>query len=278
MSRLQLLLVGAVLILGISIFLFGEMTVLKPAGETEAVQEQPMDAEMLLLMSRSGLNAQEQDKLTAIEKALDTVTNASQREALAQSLAAFWETKNDWAAAAVWYEKAAVAGKNATGHALAGTRFLAAADMVGDSTLLNYLHAAAIRNFEAASQLAPENLDFAADLGHALTIGTAAPMQGIQKLLGIVKQEPKHLKANFHLAQLAIRSNQYDKAAKRFEDILSWYPAFADAYLGLGEAYYKLGDTEKAVKALEDYKALSKDPAILAQVEDFIRQIKSSTP
>lgn len=278
MSRLQLLLVGAALVLGVSIFLFGEMTVLKPNETKTAVQEQSMDAEALLLISRSSLSTQEQDKLTTIEKALDTVNNPSQREALARSMAAFWETKNDWGAAAVWYERSAEAGKDANGHALAGTRFLAAADMVGDSVLLSYLHTSSIRNFEAASTLAPENLDIAADLGHALTIGTAAPMQGIQKLLGIVQQEPKHLKANFHLAQLAIRSEQYDKAVKRFNDILSWYPSFADAYLGLGEAYYKLGDKPKAIQALEDYKALSKDPAILAQVEAFLTQIKSSTP
>lgn len=278
MNRLQILLILACLALGLTIYLFGQKTVLKANEQAVAVEEQPMNAESLLLISRSALSAEEQDKLDQIEKALDTVSNTTQQQALARSMAAFWETKNDWGAAAVWYARAAASGQDATGYALAGTRYLAAADMVSDSSMLRFLQAAAISSFESANLLAPDNLDIAADLGHARTIGSAAPMQGIQELLGIVQQEPRHLKANFHLAQLSIRSEQYDKAIKRFQDLLQWYPSFSDAYLGLGEAYYKSGEIARAVQALEDYKALSKDPAILAQVDAFLQQIKSSTP
>lgn len=278
MNRLQILLILACLALGLTIYLFGQKTVLKANEQAVAVEEQPMNAESLLLISRSALSGEEQDKLDQIEKALDTVNNTAQQQALSRSMAAFWETKNDWGAAAVWYARAAAAGQDATGYALAGTRYLAAADMVSDSSMLRFLQAAAISSFESANQLAPDNLDIAADLGHARTIGSVAPMQGIQELLGIVQQEPRHLKANFHLAQLSIRSEQYDKAIKRFQDLLQWYPSFSDAYLGLGEAYYKSGEIARAVQALEDYKALSKDPAILAQVDAFLQQIKSSTP
>jgi outer membrane protein len=278
MTRLQLIVLAICLSIGAGLFFFGKMTALKSESATVSAEAAPMDSESLLLISRSALNAQEQDKLADIEKALDTVKAAPQREALCRSLAAFWETKSDWGAAAVWYERAAAESKNALAYALAGTRYLAAADMATDTILLQYLQGSAIRNFESAEQLDPENLDIQADLGQALTVGTSQPMQGIQKLLGIVQKEPKHLKANFHLAQLAIRSEQHDKAEKRFRDILGWYPGFADAYLGLGEALYKQGKTTEAIQALEDYKALSKDPGILAQVDNFIQQIKSSTP
>jgi tetratricopeptide (TPR) repeat protein len=60
--------------------------------------------------------------------------------------------------------------------------------------------------------------------------------------------------------------------------LINWYPAYADAYLGLGEAYYNSGQLEAAVKNLEQYKGLVRDEQVIAQVDEFIGKIKSSTP
>jgi len=161
---------------------------------------------------------------------------------------------------------------------LAGSRFQAAAEMANDTLLRNFMFRKAVVAMENASSISPDDLDIKADLANVFVLSSPQPMQGIQRLLDIVKQEPKHLRANVHLARLAITSGQNDKAIERYQNLINWYPAYADAYLGLGEAYYNTGQLEPAIRNLEQYKGLVRDEQIIAQVDEFIAKIKSSTP
>jgi cytochrome c-type biogenesis protein CcmH/NrfG len=149
--------------------------------------------------------------------------------------------------------------------------------MEEDSTIRSFLGTKAIKAFKKGFDLAPSNMDMKADYGNALAIVSSNPMEGIQTLLSIVRADSLHLRANFHLAQLSIRSGQLEKALDRYERLTRAYPNFSDAWLGLGETYYRLGNTQKAISVLENYKALVKDPVILKQVSDFISQIKQNT-
>lgn len=280
MNKVQILVLAAVIALGVSIFVFGKKTVLtQEASLTPTVEAgRGMDANAVLDIAASGLKEEEKAKLDPITLALDTVQNTAQKAALHRSLAAFWDTKGEWAAAAVHYDKAATLEPEAVHFMIAGSRYQAAAEMTADTILSNFLFSSAISNMEKATELSPDDLDMKADLANAIVTGTAAPMKGIQSLLDIVKLDPKHLKANAHLARLAITSGQHDKAVERYTNLINWYPAYADAYLGLGEAYFNLGNQEAAIRNLEQYKGLTKDESVHNQIDAFINQIKSSTP
>lgn len=279
MNKQQIIVVSAVLALGLSIYFFGKMTVLTQ-DTTAPVMEasRGMDNDALLEIAASNLKPEEREKLTPIMAALDTVKNDLQKAGLHRSLAAFWDTKSEWAAAGVHYQAAAEADPQAVNYMVAGSRYQAAAEVANDTLLSGFLFNNAISNMEKATQLAPNDLDMKSDLAIVIVTGTAAPMRGIQSLLDIVKQEPKHLKANAHLARLAITSGQHDKAVERYTNLIAWYPAFADAYLGLGEAHFNLGNKEAAIKSLEQYKGLVRDESVNTQIDVFINKIKSSTP
>jgi tetratricopeptide (TPR) repeat protein len=107
-----------------------------------------------------------------------------------------------------------------------------------------------------------------------LVLSSPAPMQGVQVLMGIVKEEPRHLKAHSHLAKLAIESKQFPKAIQRFKNLLEWYPGLGEAYLGLGEAYYRSGQTDSAVFFLKQYRGLVRDPEIQEQIDSYLNQIQ----
>jgi tetratricopeptide (TPR) repeat protein len=279
MNKQQILVVTAVIALGLSIYLFGKMTVLTQDTTAPVIEaSRGMDKDALLEIAASSLKPEEREKLAPIMAALDTVDNAAQKAALHRSLAAFWDTKSDWAAAGVHYQAAADLDPQAVNYMVAGSRYQAAAELANDTLLSGFLYTSAISNMEKATQLAPNDLDMQADLANVIVTGTAAPMRGIQALLDIVKQEPKHLKANSYLARLAITSGQHDKAIERYTNLIAWYPAYADAYLGLGEAHFNLGNKEAAIKSLEQYKGLVRDESVNNQIDAFINQIKSSTP
>jgi len=278
MNKQQLFILFALLALGLSIFFFGKMTVLTQDTTAPIIEaSRGMDNEALLEIAASSLKSEEREKLIPIMAALDTVKIALQKAALHRSLAAFWDTKSEWAAAGVHYLAAADLDPQAVNYMVAGSRYQAAAELANDTLLSGFLYLSAISNMEKATQLAPNDLDMQSDLANVIVIGTAAPMRGIQALLDIVKQEPKHLKANTYLARLAITSGQHDKAVERYTNLIAWYPAYADAYLGLGEAHFNLGNKEAAIKSLEQYKGLVRDESVNNQIDAFINQIKSST-
>ncbi len=280
MNKTQLVVVAACIALGVSIFVFGKKTVLTQdtmAPEAMAATR-GMDDNALLDIAQSGLQEEEKNKLQPVLAALDTVNTPMQRAGMLRSLAAFWDTKGQYAAAGVYHLQAAELEKQSAAFMLAGSRFQAAAEMATDTLLRNFLFAKAKSAMEEAVAIAPEDLDIKADLANLVVLSSPQPMMGIQQLLNIVKEDPKHLRANVHLARLAITSGQNDKAIERYQQLATWYPAYADAYLGLGEAYYNNGQLEAAVKNLEQYKGLVRDEQIIAQVDEFIEKIKSSTP
>lgn len=280
MNKTQLIVLAACLALGVSIFVFGKKTVLtQDTMAPEAVAaSRGMDDNALLDIAKSSLQDEEKEKLQPVLAALDTVNVPLQRAGMLRSLAAFWDTKGQYAASALYHLQAADLVNEAPAFMLAGSRFQAAAEMANDTLLRNFLFSKAKSAMEKAAAISPEDLDIKADLANVVVLSSPQPMQGIQKLLDIVKQEPKHLRANVHLARLAITSGQNDKAIERYSNLINWYPAYADAYLGLGEAYYNSGQLEAAVKNLEQYKGLVRDEQVIAQVDEFIGKIKSSTP
>jgi len=60
----------------------------------------------------------------------------------------------------------------------------------------------------------------------------------------------------------------------RFRQIIEWYPAYPDAYLGLGEAYHEMGNSDSALYFLNQYKGLVPDPELHQQVDEYIRQFQ----
>jgi len=88
--------------------------------------------------------------------------------------------------------------------------------------------------------------------GVALVENGENPMEGIQLLLSVVKEDPKNQKALYHLGMFSMRSGQYEKAIDRFETILSdeSNSEFEEVPYLLAVAYLNLGNKEKAKELL----------------------------
>ncbi len=282
MYKNQLAALVLCLLLGIVIYFFAERnnkSINKKDITTQQNKQKNVsgDENTLVKQAKERLNEPAKKEIDLLEKALAAVQTKSSKIIGTERIADFWQHETNFELSAIYLEKIAnLEPDSAQYWSKAGTRFLAAADMETDTSQKSRLFEKAIFTMQKASTLQPDDNNLKADLANAITVGTAQPMQGVQTLLSIVDKEPKHLSANYYLGQLAIRSNQHDKAVARFKNIVEWYPAFPDAYLGLGESYYQSGQTNEAIKTLEQYKAMIKDPLVIQQIEAFIKQIKTN--
>jgi len=84
-------------------------------------------------------------------------------------------------------------------------------------------------------------------------------MPGVQKLLAISRSNPEFKPAQYQLGLLAIRSGQYNKAIKRFENIIKEVPESIDILLPLGKAYYLSGNKNKSNELFKRCQSLASD-------------------
>ncbi len=103
-----------------------------------------------------------------------------------------------------------------------------------------------------------------------------APMQVIVKLRDLADKEPDNVEAQFHMGLFSWQTNQYDKAMDRFRKVIALDPkGYPDAYAYMGQAYASLDSTEKAIAALETYKTLVSDTALINGADRFLEEIKN---
>jgi tetratricopeptide (TPR) repeat protein len=107
-----------------------------------------------------------------------------------------------------------------------------------------------------------------------LTAG-GPPMQTILKLRELAEKEPDNVEAQFVLGTLSWETGQYEKAMDRFRKVIELDPkGYPDAYAFLGRAYASLDSTTLAIDALETYKTLVTDTALINGAQRFIDELK----
>ena len=104
----------------------------------------------------------------------------------------------------------------------------------------------------------------------------APPMETILKLRKLAEEQPDNIEAQYHLGLFSWQTGQYDKAMARFQKVISMDPkGYPDAYAFLGQAYGTLDSTDKAIAALETYKTLVTDTALLNGADRFLTDLKT---
>ncbi len=103
-----------------------------------------------------------------------------------------------------------------------------------------------------------------------------APMQTILKLRDLAEKEPNNIEAQYHLGLFSWQTGQYDKAMVRFKKTIELDPkGYPDAYAFLAQAYATLDSADKAIVAINTYKTLVTDTALLNGADRFIADIKT---
>lgn len=232
-----------------------------------------VSAESIATLSKELISANLAADISNLEKALK---NSSGDEAIAlqKQLAQKWDDVNQPAAAAFSYEAIAEAEKTYKSWLLAGDRFTDGYQNYRDTTATAGLLNKAINAYNKALALEPKSLDAQTGLGVAYVTGTQNPMQGIQLLLGVVKEEPKNLKANMNLGMFSMKSGQFQKAIERFKTVIEVAPT-PEAWFYLGTSYENLAMKSEAILAYQKSKELAADPSLSNFVDRKIKELNN---
>lgn len=213
-------------------------------------------------------------EITQLENAYQNASGAD-KVAKAKELAQKWEDVEQSVPSALYLEEVAQEESSLANWINAGDRFLKAFDNTQDTVAQPAMLQKANNAFKKAMAIDSANLDAKTGLGITIVNGMGAPMQGIGMLLDVVKRDPNNIKANMNLGLFAMKSGQFDKAVKRFEDMLQHGRATPDIYFYLATAYENLGENQKAVDAYLKSKKMAANPTLTSFIDKKVAELKS---
>jgi tetratricopeptide (TPR) repeat protein len=241
-----------------------------PAAKEQAVVA--LSLEQVSESAKQTINASLAAEITTLETALKNADEPS-KLALYKQLAQKWDDVNVAIPSAFYKELVAQTESSYENWVLAGDQLTTAYQTTQDSTSQPTLVQKAITAYQTALKLNPASLNAKTGLGSAYVSGTANPMQGIQLLLEVVKEDPKNVKANTNLGLFSMRSGQFDKAVTRFKTVIEQKPD-PEAWFYLATSYENLGQNKDAILAFEKSKELAANPGLSNFVDQKIKALK----
>lgn len=234
----------------------------------------PASFDSLLAASRKQLPKTAADSVETIENELQATRDSSRMASVFIRLAHVWEVNNQAPVAAYFGAQAAKLENSEKKLNFAGQFFLDLMHEDTSSAMHMWEAQEAVDCFKRSLAVNPNSDSTKMALAAGYIEGTGETMQGVQLLLGITREKPDNVPANMMLGKLAIQSGQYDKAQKRFEEILKLQPKNAEAMYFLAETYKGKGDKEKAIELFEQCKKLVNRPEFSRDVDQYISTIK----
>ncbi|WP_374948122.1 tetratricopeptide repeat protein [Mucilaginibacter sp.] len=211
-------------------------------------------------------------QIKSLENKLKTAADAGKLD-IQKQLAGIWDTANQPAAAAFYYQEVASKNNDFADWVNTGNRFNEAYKASQDTAAQMTFSASAVEAFENATKLKPADLEAKTGLGIAIVNGGGMPMKGIGLLLEVVKQQPDNHAANLNLGMFAMKSGQYDKAVTRFKRMVA-VKEEVEPYFYLAESYKQLGQKPEAIAAYEKCKELMGDPVASQRIDEYIKELK----
>lgn len=249
----------------------------KTQGEADATAAaQGADvAEDLLSISeafKSGINSDLANSITSLEEQLEKAGNDEEKSSILLEIAEKWGDLNKFAPQAFAYEEIAEISPTYENWMRAGKTFQEGYQRIRDEELSVTLQDKAIYAFGKALEEDEKSLDAQTGLGSAILNKGEAPMEGVTLLLGVVKEEPKHLEANKALGLSSLTSRQYDKAVERFLIVLEQEES-AESYFYLATAYENIGMKNEAITAFLKSKRIASDPTLSQFIDRRIEEL-----
>lgn len=280
LNRKQIIVVGSVVILMGFMLSLNIQGLVKPkdasagaASPQAAAPIKTVTLDEVSIASKQTLNASLNKQITDLEAELKSASGSDQLE-LQKKLAQQWDDVNQLAPAAFYYELVAQQQPAYNSWLKAGDKFTSAYQQTADTLIQPALVQKAINAYQQADKLKPNTLEVRTGLGIAYVTGTPNPMQGIQLLLGVVKEDPKNLKANLNLGLFAMKSGQFDKAVDRFKTVIAQEPS-AEAWFYLASSYENMGMKTEAIGAYLKTKEIAADPNMSQFVDRKVNELSN---
>jgi tetratricopeptide (TPR) repeat protein len=225
-----------------------------PKNHKKEVEKMPMDAENgkgienVVIAAKVKLADDKKTFLDNLEQQLKLAQEVTSKSRIMKQIASFWYQNENKTASGYFANKIAEIDQTEMAWNIAGSTLYEAIKENENPEARNFCTENAIKAFEKASAKNPSDLVYKinAALCYAENPPQDTPMKGILILLDLDKKNPDNPQILFQLAKLGLKTNQYDKAIARLEQILKKIPNSPEAICLLSDAYRGKGDQIKA--------------------------------
>lgn len=282
LNRKQIIVIGSVvLLMGIMLSLDIQGLVKPKEGAGGAANATSAPAASVKVVSldeiskaaKETLNANLSKQVSNLEAEL-IASSDENKLSVQKKLAQQWDDVNKASPAAFYYELIAEKEASYDSWLKVGDRFTDAYQQSIDTLVQPALVQKAIDSYQKADKIKPNTPEVNTGLGIAYVTGTSNPMQGIQLLLGVVKNDPKNLKANLNLGLFSMKSGQFDKAVERFKTVIAKAPT-AEAWFYLASSYENMHMKTEAIAAYLKTKEIAADPNMNQFVDRKINELSN---
>jgi tetratricopeptide (TPR) repeat protein len=218
-------------------------------------------------MHTLSLTESQESQLSRLQKAKEAAASLEDSILWNDSLAHFFIGLNKWDSAGFFYAENARLQPGVAAWMKAGNTYYEAFTFALDASKANRLGEKARGFYEQVLAKEPNYFEAKTKMGMTY-VSTSNPMQGIQMILEVARQDPGNELALFNLGILALERNDPATALKRFEELLASHPNNVQAWVYLAECQEQLGNKAESREALE--KVLTLD--ISEEMRKQIRQ------
>lgn len=241
-------------------------------------EDEVLETKKILETAKSRLSPERQAWVTAKENSITRGDVKTQQIHLYNQLAYFWKDSAHVFEPFAYYlgEKSKLENSEKS-LTFAAHLYLRQLKTVDQHSLQVWMANQAAELFKDALKLNPDNDSSKVGLGSSYIFGASGastPMEGIQKILEVVRRDSTNMYAQFMLGYGGIVTSQYDKAIERLNTVVRAQPNNTEAVFLLAEAYERHGENAKAAQWYEEGKKFIQNPDALKEIEERIKQLK----
>ncbi|MCB0375900.1 MAG: tetratricopeptide repeat protein [Sinomicrobium sp.] len=214
------------------------------------MQAESTDISVLLKNAKAALSSAQNGRVFLLEQELAQTELDSAKVEKLERLSGTWFEFGEPAIAGYYAQEIAELLGTEESWSIAGTTYTICLQQSTETKVRDYCSGRAIRAFENAISLDPEELAHQVNLALVYTEYPPAdnPMRGILMLRELNDAHPNNVLVMNTLARLAIKTGQYDRAIQRLERSLELEADNQNTICLLATAYESAGQTEKAAQ------------------------------
>jgi len=209
-----------------------------------------VNVQSLIKSAQSSLSASSMSAIGLIEDELSGLseTDTSRRIELLKQLSGRWYEAAHPGIAGHYAEEIAILENNESAWSIAGTTYAICVQRSTADDIRSFCSNRAAKAFQHAISFAPDNVSHQVNLALTYTENPPAdePMKGILMLRDLQTKFPENVTILNSLANLALKTNQFDRALQRLKQAEALEPDNPATLCMLAKAYEGMGDQKNA--------------------------------
>jgi tetratricopeptide (TPR) repeat protein len=243
-----------------------------------AANESVVSIDTILTLAKKNLSKEQVIRINTLENSITRGDVKEQQLHVYHQLARFWADSAHIFEPYAWYNGEAARLENSEKSLTFAARLFL--DNLQDDEVAARRKWKALQAkdlFERSLEINPTNDSAKVGLGACYLFGGISdmPMEGISKIREVVAKDSNNIYAQTMLAQGAIISGQYDKAASRLELVNKLAPGNVEHTLMLADVYERVGNKALAIAWYQKSVALATNKELKEAVKKRVIELKN---